>query len=227
MRIKLELQDIPELNINTVSVIGSFNHYDETAGMLQKEGETWTTDVELAPGEHYYRYLINHEIQLNDPAANLYLPHKDEQLWSVITINEKGERLYNNEQYALSIEEYAVSTTLTDAEIGVNKKHFNLLMDKKIVVRLGFREITGLHTVTALWYDSRGQLREIAENMLYADENPEDTVYLWFWTDLGEQGVEYPEGLWTMKLFIDGSYILEDQYQISRSFIYGKNTLLH
>ena len=227
MRIKVEFKEIPDIAVKTVSVIGSFNNYDESAGILQKEGNLWSTYVELSPGEHYYKFLINHEIRLNDPNANVYLPHKEDELWSVIMINGKGERLYNNEQYTVNIEDYAVCGTITDAPIGVNKKNFNMLMDKKIVVRFGFEEITGLHAVTALWYDAKGQLHEVAENMLYADENPEERVYLWYWIDLGEPGVEYPEGMWTMKLFVDGSYILEDQFFLSRSFTYSKNTLLH
>ena len=226
MQIKLELEDIPELDVRAVNVIGTFNDYDESRGALQKEGDKWSTVVELGQGEHFYRFVINHEIQLNDPESNVYLPHKEEELWSMIKINEKGERLYNNEQYSVSIEDYAVSGMVTEAEIGVNKKNFNLLMDKKIVVRFGFHEITGLHAVTAVWYDARGRLFEVSENSLYADENPEETVYLWFWIDLDEQGAEYPEGLWTMKLFIDGSYILEDQYALGRSFTYSK-TIFH
>lgn len=226
MRIQLELEDIPELSIRSVSVIGSFNNYNENTDVLRKEDGIWTTTVELGPGEHYYRFLINGEIRLNDPDANLYLPHREEELWSVILINDNGERLYNNEQHQVTIEEYAVSSTVTDAEIRVNKKQFNLLTDKQIVVRFGFREITGLHTVTALWYDAGGQLCEIAENMLYAEDDPDDTVYLWFWTDIGDGTVRYPQGAWTMKLFIDGSCILEDRYQVSRSFTYGRNALM-
>ena len=34
----------------------------------------------------------------------------------------------------------------------------------RFVVRLGFREITGLHAVTAIWYDARGRLFEVSEN---------------------------------------------------------------
>ena len=222
MQIRLELEDIPELDIKTVNVIGTFNNYDESRGILQKDGEKWSTVVDLGPGEHFYKFVINHGIQLNDPEANVYLPHKDDEVWSMIKINERGERLYNNEQYTVTVEDYSVSGMVTEAEIGINKKNFNLLMDKKIVVRFGFREITGLHAVTAVWYDAKGQLHEVTENKLYADVNPEDEVFLWFWIDLDEQGVEYPEGLWTMKLFIDGSYILEDQYVLGRSFTYSK-----
>ncbi|MBR2409223.1 MAG: hypothetical protein IKB07_09775 [Lachnospiraceae bacterium] len=100
-------------------------------------------------------------------------------------------------------------------------------MDKKIATRFEFREITGLHTVTAIWYNAKGELHEVTENKLYADEDPERPVYLWFWIDLGEPEVDYPEGLWAMKLFIDDSYILEDQYSLTRSFTYSKNTVLH
>lgn len=228
MRIKIDFEEIPEIDVRTVSVIGSFNNYDETAGIMRKEGNVWSAYVDLGPGEHYYKFLINHEIKLNDPNTNVYLPDKDEEeLWSAIIINEKGERLYNNEQYSVNIEDYAVCGTVTEAEIGISKKNYNLLMDKRIAARFGFKEISGLHAVTAVWYNAKGQLHEVAENMLYADENPDDMVYLWFWIDLGEAGVEYPEGMWTMKLFIDGRYILEDQYLLSRSITYTRNTVLH
>jgi len=62
--------------------------------------------------------------------------------------------------------------------------------------------------------------------MLFPEDDTEETIYLWFWTDIGNAAVLYPQGAWTMKLFIDGSYILEDQYQVSRSFTYGRNALM-
>lgn len=226
-KVKIQLEDIPPLNIHTVSVIGSFNNYDATRGILQKQGEQWTTYVELPPGEHYYKFLINQQIKINDPNANTYLPHKGEELWSLITINEKGEQLYNNEQYAVHIEDYAVSGTVTTAHIETNKKSYNLLMDKKIVTRFEFRQITGLHAVTVLWYDATGQLHEITENALYAEEDPKQPVYLWYWIDLDIPNREYPEGNWTMQLYIDGSYILEDRFSVTKSITYTKNTVLH
>ena len=44
-----------------------------------------------------------------------------------------------------------------------------------------------------------GELHEVAENTLYAADDPNQPVSLWFWIDLGEPGVYYPEGVWTKK----------------------------
>ena len=74
MRIKIDFEEIPEIDVRTVSVIGSFNNYDETVGIMRKEGNVWSAYVDLGQGEHYYKFLINHEIKLNDPNTNVYLP---------------------------------------------------------------------------------------------------------------------------------------------------------
>ena len=225
MSIRIDLEEIPELDIRNVSVIGSFNGYDAAKGVLEKEGDVWFTYIALEPGEHYYKFLINNEILLNDPNANIYLPHAEDGLWSVIKINEEGERLYNNEPYAVHIEDYAVSGTITEEKININKKSFHLRMDKQLVVRLGFREIVGLHAVTVVWYDSRGAFYQMSEQKLYAAEQKE-MVFLWYWLDLTEFEKEYSEGLWTMKLFIDGSYVLEDKFSVTSSITYSRDSLL-
>ena len=46
----------------------------------------------LLPGEYHYKFLINGEIKPNDPLP-LYYPDSNEELWSVLIINEEGKRL--------------------------------------------------------------------------------------------------------------------------------------
>lgn len=226
MRVRIDFEEIPELEVKSVSVIGSFYAYDAAKGVLEKEGEVWFTDIMLESGEYYYKFLINDEILLNDPKANIYLPHREDELWSVIKINEEGERLYNNEAYRVQVDDYAVSGAVTEDKILVNKKSFYLRMDKQLVVRFGFREITGLHAVTVLWYNSRGMLYQVSEDKLYADENQEK-VFLWYWLELTELEQEVDEGIWTMKLLIDGSYILEDRFSLLSFATYSKEALIN
>lgn len=227
MIVRLEYPATEYLDIRSISVIGPFNGSNPSANPLVKSGDCWSADLFFPPGEHHYKFLVNDEFKLNDPWANLYLPDEKGQLWSTILINENHERLYNNEQYTVDIEDYVLTNTVTSLPEVVSKKAFSLTMDRSIVARFEFTNISGLHTVTALWYDSWGHLHEFTENLLYSDkESLQQSVFLWFWIDLNEPDMEYPEGIWTIKLLIDGKFILEDQMTLLKTLSYSPNGYL-
>ncbi|MBD3347667.1 MAG: pullulanase-type alpha-1,6-glucosidase [Candidatus Eisenbacteria bacterium] len=49
-----------DLDVQSVSVRGSFNNWGETAMEPQDDG-TWSVTIDLSPGEHTYKYFINGE----------------------------------------------------------------------------------------------------------------------------------------------------------------------
>lgn len=198
-------------------MLGSFNAYQKDVGIMQKEGDIWWIDVEPHVGENYYKFLINDELELNDPYANIYFPNKDEELWSVMLIDKNGDRLYNPAEYVINLEDYAISTVVTEENIPVNKKNFNKKIDKKVVARFGFHGVTGAHEVTCLWYNPMGQLVEYAQNIIVEDT---EAFYTWFWFDILEA---HQAGVWRLQLFIDGNFVLEDQFSICEAYIYTVN----
>ncbi|MCY1713415.1 hypothetical protein [Caproiciproducens galactitolivorans] len=220
MNVRLEFKNTSYLDVQNVSVILLIQGSEQIKPM-QKSEDGWYTQLLLEPGDSMYKFLINNEIRLNDPSANVYMPDDSEELWSVIVIDDLGFRLYNNEQYEVNVEDYSVTNIVTEIPDVVNRKSFNLTMDKSVVTRFEFNHITGIHAITAVWFNPRGEVHESTENLLYADEkDPESSVFMWFWMQLNEADREYPEGIWTMKLFVDGSYVLEDQYTIVKRFAY-------
>ena len=44
---------------------------------------------------------------------------------------------------------------------------------------------------------------------------------MWFWMDLEDDTRKYPHGTWTMKLFIDGEFILEDEFNLLEANSYS------
>jgi len=218
MEIIFEYEEKEYLAISTISVIGSFNNYDPIKGQMLKENNKWSFKCVLQPGEHYYKFLINGELRLNDSTANVYLPDDNEELWSVIMINEQDQRLYNNTQYTTHIEKYNITSNIHEEEFVVNKKNFNMILDKKIVTRFQFTNVTGLHAVTTAWYTPKGELFQTTENNLFT---PQDPIMMWFWMDLEDDTRKYPHGAWTMKLFIDGEFILEDQFNLLEANSYS------
>lgn len=80
MNVLLKYDDIPDLNIHNISVIGSFNEFDSQKNIMKKDGNVWTYETELPEGEYLYKFMINDGIQLNDPYNNLYEQDKEERL---------------------------------------------------------------------------------------------------------------------------------------------------
>lgn len=218
MNIRIKYEEQPGLTAETVAMLASFCGYDAARGQMHREEEGWVYEAQLPPGEYYYKFLINHSVLLNDPAANCYAPRKaeEEELWSYIKISHSGERLYNNTQYTVNVEEYTLSATVTEGDV-TEKHQFSSILDKRVVARFGFTQIKGVHTVTVLWCDYTGHARAYTEQALFQEDSGKK-VDLWFWLDIGE--LEQPEGVWTMKLYIDGKYVLEDGFQIGKTFLY-------
>jgi len=207
------------ITVKAVSVLASFCNYNAEKGKMHWEGENWVYEAKLPAGEYYYKFLINDSLLLNDPAANCYASRngKEKELWSFLRVAWLGKRLFNNTQYSVTVEDYALSAMLADS--GEPEKHkFNTTVDKKVVARFGFTGITGVHAVTVLWCDPAGSIKEYSEQMLLPEENK---VSLWFWLDLKQQ--ERREGRWIMKLYIDGNYVLEDGFWLENAFLYDRN----
>lgn len=221
MEVIFQYEENEYLLINAISVIGKFNNYNPSKGQMVKENNKWIFKCDLKSGEHPYKFLINGELKLNDSTANIYLPDENEELWSIVIINENDQRMYNNTQYTTHIEKYNISSTISEEENTANKKNFNIVLDKKIVTRFQFTNVTGLHAVTTVWYTPMGELFQVTENNLFAPPNNEKPIVLWFWMDLTDTTRSYPSGTWRMKFFIDGEFILEDEFNLIKSGTYS------
>lgn len=221
MYVSLEYEEQEYLKINTISVIGKFNNYDPIKGKMVKENSKWVFKCQLPPGEHPYKFLINENLKLNDSKANIYMPDDNEELWSIVMINDEDERLYNNTQYTVHIDKYSICSNIGEDVNLANKKSFNTLLDKKVVTRFNFTNITGLHSVTTAWYTPKGELFQTSENSLFASEDVDKPVMIWFWMDLENKKGMYPLGLWSIKLFVDGEFVLEDKFELLEGMAYS------
>lgn len=220
MNVVFEYHVDPNIPVNTVSVIGSMNDFSEEKGRMERVGDSFRLEMTLPSGDHFYSFLINGNLRLNDPSANIYAPDKEDKIWSVVIIDKDGQRLYNNTQYNVHIDDYKLSTVVTKEETIVHKRKFNRFTEKQAVARFTFKNITGLHAVTAAWYNPMGDLFEVSESAVL--EDPNDPTFTWFWIDLKNPKKPVFSGLWTLKLFVDGSFILEDKFNIMEDVSYSR-----
>jgi 1,4-alpha-glucan branching enzyme len=59
----------------SVQLVGDFTHWQEKPISLKKEaGGLWHASVELTPGEHHYRFLVDGEWR-DDPECRMRVPN--------------------------------------------------------------------------------------------------------------------------------------------------------
>lgn len=209
---KLVYEEAEQLPIRTLSVAGDFNEWNKDTHLFERnEAGQWEIEVDFPAGQSLYKLVINGEMTINDPTANLYIPHETGELMSVMLVDEEtGDRLYNHEQYNVEVSSYSLNNYISERLEAV-KRSFFLDTDQKAVLGLGFQNITGIHSVTVGWYTPHGELDRFAESMLIQPEEEKEAKQ-WFWLPLE---ADLPQGQWQLKVWIDGIFVLEDRIQIA------------
>ena len=212
MKQHITYQQEEQFDIQTVSIVGNFNEWNKmTHQLVKNEDGIWETEIEFPEGQSLYKFVFNDEMTMNDPTANIYMPDENGEMMSVMLIDEEtGRRLYNNEQYNLEVSAYSLNNYISE-RLEVVKKSYFLDKDRKVVLGMGFKQITGIHAVTVAWYSPDGALQRFAESNLIQPEEQEE-VKVWFWLPLEE---DMPLGQWRIKVFIDGAFVLQDDIGIS------------
>lgn len=176
-----------------------------TKSLLSKE---WSVEIkDLPPGRYEYRFLINEDFTLNDPKANMYSPDESQMLWSLLVIDTDGNQLFNNEQYAVHIESIQMNDDYYD-DIRDFQSDFSTNLSKQVVIRYNFTKVTGAHTVNVLWVSPDNMVSEWAESILIKSET------IWFGLDFSSLA-NISSGMWSAHLFIDGEYILKNNFNIN------------
>ena len=204
-----------------VSIIGDFNNWNGSKNkMTQNEEGIWVTELDLLPGEYHYKYLVDNIIRMNDPMNNLYIPDEQGELNTLLIINEQGERMESAEPFNVHIENYHLTNRVDETTPTHDKKVFNL-NDEQIVCRLEFLHVTGVHNVSILWYRPDQEFYYMTENILWTPEEEKGkSIIQWYWIQVRE---DMPIGKWTIKLYINGSFIFSDEFIVQPTGYYMYN----
>lgn len=225
MEVDFKYQPSKYMDVKSIAVFGSWNDFDlSNATQMSEINGVWQCKIDINPGEYKYKFIVNNEMKLNDPLANIYMPDDKEELWSTLIINKDDKRLYNNVQYGVHVDKYNLNSVIFDDEPKGNQKQFNRSVDKKVVARFEFTQITGLHPITVAWISPDGHIFQYTENNLFTDEKDDKPVRMWFWLDLDKEEI-YPKGNWKLKFFIDGEFVFEDDFSLVDNSNYSKTGL--
>lgn len=204
MNITLSYKSLP--NIRSVSVVGDFLADFENPIEIEKKEDVWQCELNLWPGEHLYKFLLNQELLIFDPFNNMFEQDSVGELWSLIIIDNAGQRLFNFEKYHMHLFSYQLSTDIDRKYL----RGYSEVIPLRIGVTIGCNEITGVHGITAAWYTPNEPLFEYSENIICAEGD--ESVYARFWIDHKSAYLQFPVGQWSLKLFVNGILIIEDHF---------------
>lgn len=214
MKYTFHYADNDSFYIENIAVVGDFNNWDPHTSIMELcDDGLWKVEVYLSPGQYRYKLLINDYILLNDPTSTLYVQDENGAMKSLIIINDDGTRMINVDTLPIEICAYHLSNDFIEAGAESLKHSFIAYEDKNVVCKFGFKNVTGIHTVSVLWFAPGDIFYSLSESVLWRPEGEEyDIVTLWFWLDIHSQALT--TGEWTLKLFIDGAYILKDSFEL-------------
>lgn len=72
---KLQTFSITAPGASSVMLVGDFTHWqDKPINMVKRQGGLWTASVNLPPGTHHYRFLVDGQWR-DDPENTLRVPN--------------------------------------------------------------------------------------------------------------------------------------------------------
>lgn len=214
MKIELMYKETPYVNVRTVDLVWRVQG-DRTKNALMKKDEAkWTYEAELESGEYYYKFRINNEFLLPDPMNNLFSFDENGNLWTLLIVGQDGIMQYNS-NFTIHLSEYCLLPIVTGRNVIASKRYYNVDLARQIVARFRFDRITGIHMVTVVWCQPDKKMYSFSEHVLYEEEIKEE-VTLWFELGLDEIRRKKILGIWYLKMFIDGEFILEDMFTIEK-----------
>jgi len=188
---------------------------------MKRTDDRWQLTLNLPEGEYQYAFIVNSSLRLNDPLANVYAPDEQEKIWSVLKINEQGQRLYNNRTYSVHLQNYHLGTHFDEPVTAADLKKLNLALKTPLVASFLFTQVEGLHTVTLAWYTPEGQLVQWADQYLVENKTGEP-IELAFRCQPTQLLDQPPVGSWTLKMFVDGAFVLEDDFKVVNEAVYSR-----
>lgn len=173
-------------------------------------------------GSYHYRFLIDGKVEINDMYSNWYEADDDGKLWSVLSFNEYKQRIYNQSINEIRIARYSISSTKREAREGVIKRSFGLKHNRAIFLYLCCRKCTGYHTVSAIYFNPRGEVFDYTEEVIGMHEGQAHPIELYYELQLTHKELTYLFGRWRVLVLVDGQLAMEENFILQQMLSYNK-----
>lgn len=216
MKICLEYPNIRELEIQNIEVIDIRKNIIGTF-TLQKDTNVWCAILDILSRELVYKFLINHEIYLNDPYSNDYII-KNGEVWS---------RRYTNHDItftktsSIGLFDIVVSNQMNSSvRASKNHKRFYRRLDKRVNVGVEFYSITGIHELLVVWGSPDKRTYHMDYKVIEPQREGESYgIIVWFRMLLDEVEEQLLRGAWTVRILIDGVLIGMEWFLVEESYV--------
>ncbi|MBF0547690.1 MAG: isoamylase early set domain-containing protein [Candidatus Riflebacteria bacterium] len=73
-------------NVQSVSIVGTFNDWNKDSNPMAREGNTWKLALDLKPGKHEYKFVVNNTEWITDPKCPETVADKFDSKSSVVEV---------------------------------------------------------------------------------------------------------------------------------------------
>ena len=124
---------------------------------MVRENDSFVCELDLTHSDVYkYIFVIDDNIRLIDWAAPFTIPTEDGQIFSCIAINADGEILTYDFKPSIFVKDFGFcNDTIENGELIY--KRASSKKDKKVCVRIEYKDVLGFHQSSILWYKPDGE----------------------------------------------------------------------
>lgn len=179
---------------------------------MEKHEGIWEVRVPFTGIPERYKYELDGVLRLNDPSADSRMRDADGEVWSV-TGSREICREAAGRQSGITTGRLVVTNHLWErTRLAIVHREFSRSVDSRVVCGIYCRDIAKLHALTAVFRCPDRRIFHIVEDA--AVEGLGSEAELWFWMSLQEEGRNYPEGMWSVQIFVDGRFCREEVFRV-------------
>jgi len=201
-----------------IAIAGDFNDWDFNSYQLERDNEYWRIELDLETGVYNYKFLVDRQLWINDPGADLYYKENNEAINSVIDLKEDGVEV--NKDYGkiseLSFNNQFNKKNLLNKE-KVTKNKFST-SDKQVYIYHSLSDFIGTAEISYVWCTPDLKIYE-AESTLITGQGGEQRLY--HYINLFKERIK--PGLWKVFILVNGKLLKQEEFLLKSNSYYQKN----
>lgn len=203
-----------------VALVGDFNNWAYQKKFTNHNFKQEIINIKLENGAYQYKFLIDGQLWLNDPQADLYVNNGNDALNSVVEVGENTSQNITNENHGeiadVILDDAFDEKILTGDKVINEKKEFNL-QNKQVYIYNTLKNCVGEVELSYVWCTPDFKIYDW-ESILVQGQNEDQRLYNYI--NLTDE-IAKP-GNWKVFILINGQVLTRKEFTLKANFYYKR-----